>query len=689
MNEVEKDGTSRRKRLQKGDALRNGHSDISSSSSHTNGSTNSDSGRTIRRRAVANNQKSTNAGVTTILILGIGVISCSMVGFMAVMFFMGDGADSRQQSSKSPSSIGVSQVGSTSSNNNPDGKEDDHARILSELVGNKKYEQMSLEELEKEVLTASHDELNTFPITIGRNAYSNEWETIQHPSTEAMEHFSSRGGSQSEKAKKLAEVLSGKKLRGGVDNSDANDNNVSGGGANKDEEGYMRVPKFWDPQPYKLIADERQRRNGGNPPPPPPAGSLSDIIDKGGDGVRRYLGNYGARLMTPVEAKSIGSRIPSQNASKSGEMLETIFVAIASYRDYQCSRTVESAFSRATHPERLRVAVVDQIRLSTDVSCSVPPLGPCSKFPHQVSCKYKSQIDYLTVDAELSVGPVFARHLGHRMYRGEYFAMQSDAHVEFVTGWDDEIIEEWKMAKNEMAILSTYLSGTDDHIDLKTGQRTSLSRPIMCKSDFEGSGGMKHLRHGQQPEGVPYIHEPVFDPFWAAGFSFGRGHFVVNVPYDQHLPWIFQGEEISITLRGFSYGYDFYSPEKSVCYHFYGRKDVPLFWENSGHFRETGTYGMNRLNAIIHMTGHNVNNKAHAYIKTDELKYGLGNVRDTQKFFETFGIHVKSQTVENHLCRFVGRPMQKEFMPFLRKNEMGLDYDRITYRFVDKWPNEP
>jgi hypothetical protein len=33
---------------------------------------------------------------------------------------------------------------------------------------------------------------------------------------------------------------------------------------------------------------------------------------------------------------------------------------------------------------------------------------------------------------------------------------------------------------------------------------------------------------------------------------FGRGHFVVNVPYDQHLPWIFQGEKISIGLRGFS-----------------------------------------------------------------------------------------------------------------------------------------
>ncbi len=103
-----------------------------------------------------------------------------------------------------------------------------------------------------------------------------------------------------------------------------------------------------------------------------------------------------------------------------------------------------------------------------------------------------------------------------------------------------------------MAILSTYLSGVEDHIDLQTGRRISKSRPIMCSSDYEGVGDAKHLRHGQQPEGVPMIHEPVLDPFWAAGFSFGRGHFVVNVPYDQHLPWIFQGEEISLGLRGFS-----------------------------------------------------------------------------------------------------------------------------------------
>ena len=33
--------------------------------------------------------------------------------------------------------------------------------------------------------------------------------------------------------------------------------------------------------------------------------------------------------------------------------------------------------------------------------------------------------------------------------------------------------------------------------------------------------------------------------FRAAGYSFSRGHFVVNVPYDYLAPMIFQGEEMS------------------------------------------------------------------------------------------------------------------------------------------------
>lgn len=49
----------------------------------------------------------------------------------------------------------------------------------------------------------------------------------------------------------------------------------------------------------------------------------------------------------------------------------------------------------------------------------------------------------------------------------------------------------------------------------------------------------------------------------------------------------FQGEEMSIGIRGFTIGYDYYAPERSVCFHHYNigknaaaRNRVKHFWEN-------------------------------------------------------------------------------------------------------------
>jgi hypothetical protein len=156
------------------------------------------------------------------------------------------------------------------------------------------------------------------------------------------------------------------------------------------------VPRFWDPPAY------------------------------GEEGVREFLGEQGQRLISSEEAVSIGS----YDAGR-----ETIFVAVASYRDPECLPTVDDIYLRAKYPERIRVAIVDQ-RVQGDASCSTPTV-PCKMSPEQVLCKYSHLIDSMEVAAQYMVGPVFARHLANRMYRGEYFAMQVDSHVRFVQNWDE------------------------------------------------------------------------------------------------------------------------------------------------------------------------------------------------------------------------------------------------------------
>jgi len=386
------------------------------------------------------------------------------------------------------------------------------------------------------------------------------------------------------------------------------------------------------------------------------------------------------KLMSKAAAVKFGSK-----AKIGDEMMETIYISIASYRDYQCPTTIESLFKRATYPERIRVAVVDQYDPGSDRRCVDPEIS-CEDGPDQALCKFASQIDSYEMDAKFGVGPVFARHLGHRMYRGEYFAVQIDAHVTFVRNWDVEIIDEWKSTNNEMGILSVYLSDVTNSVNETTGERKRLARPIMCDTDFEGSGGIRYLRHGQQPEGLPGIHgTPTIHPFWAAGFSFARGHFVVNVPYDQHLPMIFQGEEISIGVRGYTYGYDYYTPEKAACYHMYAigdnkkkRAKVKLFWEHGNLYQGVAKIAVARLVSIIHMQPRN---KTIPYNNIDEQMYGLGNERSAELFLDVFGMHINNMTVEHNLCSFVGKKMQRTFVPKLRKDGMGLNYDNIKFRY--------
>jgi [Skp1-protein]-hydroxyproline N-acetylglucosaminyltransferase len=139
-------------------------------------------------------------------------------------------------------------------------------------------------------------------------------------------------------------------------------------------------------------------------------------------------------------------------------------------------------------------------------------------------------------------------------------------------------------------------------------------------------------------------------PFWAAGFSFARGHFVVQVPYDQYLPMVFQGEEISIGLRGFTYGYDYYTAEKSVAFHIYAIKEnkerrdkVKKFWENTNFYPGSAVEGMKRLNGIIGM-----GDPGDTFYEVEEKEFGLGHIRTKEKFFKLYGIHTDTKTVVSH-----------------------------------------
>ena len=282
----------------------------------------------------------------------------------------------------------------------------------------------------------------------------------------------------------------------------------------------INVPKFWNP--------------------------FSASSKNGDDGLREFLGSKGKYLITKEEASSIGSSYHPKKSLQS-HPLETIFVAVTSYRDPECLPTVEDLFRRAKYPNRIRVGIVNQIIQDDEddiSSCNKPTAESCQKKADDMLCQYRHLIDSIQYDAKLMVGPTFARHIANRLYRGEYFSMQVDSHVRFVQDWDDIAIREWKSIGNEMAVITNYMSDIAGSIDPLTHKSLKTSRSMMCKIEYEWLGDPKqHIRYTIQPNNKPRIdHTSMLQPFWAAGFSFARGHFTVQVPYDPYLPMVFQGK---------------------------------------------------------------------------------------------------------------------------------------------------
>ena len=104
----------------------------------------------------------------------------------------------------------------------------------------------------------------------------------------------------------------------------------------------------------------------------------------------------------------------------------------------------------------------------------------------------------------------------------------------------------------------------------------------MCDSEFAAAQiEWQIIRLGSSmtfDKAIPKV--PLYAPFVAAGFFFAEGNFLSEVPFDPFLPWIFMGEEISMSARLWTAGYDIFSPTINVLNHYYVRRHYPKFWES-------------------------------------------------------------------------------------------------------------
>ena len=120
----------------------------------------------------------------------------------------------------------------------------------------------------------------------------------------------------------------------------------------------------------------------------------------------------------------------------------SIFLSLATYRDENCINTIKWAYENAKNPENLFVGLVQQ---NCHADCKsgileggkIEPVEPdqdCYKaFCEGEGKKYceRGQVRVLDIDEPESLGPYAARYFASKMWYGEQWFMQTDAHMTF------------------------------------------------------------------------------------------------------------------------------------------------------------------------------------------------------------------------------------------------------------------
>lgn len=308
----------------------------------------------------------------------------------------------------------------------------------------------------------------------------------------------------------------------------------------------------------------------------------------------------------------------------------TIFVSVASYRDDKCAKTVRDLYAKAKHPERVFVGVVEQ-------NSSEPGTEAEQCLATAPGVVPKKQVRRISIPHTEAKGPCYARYLASTLYRGENYVMQIDSHTTMVEHWDTKAVEEVEACPNPgKAIISMYPNDDQEY----TTETTQL--PVMCGAKFNDSG-LPIFEASMKPKS--YVGDnPKENAFIAAGFFFAPGRFVRDCPWDPSLDFLFMGEEILLSARAYTNGYNIYTPRVNLCLHFYLRKDRPKFWDdvNKSEYERLKKQSEKRARRILGLE--------EPVIKPGTDNYGLGTVRTINEFWNHAGIN--PSTKETNKTKF-------------------------------------
>ena len=166
-----------------------------------------------------------------------------------------------------------------------------------------------------------------------------------------------------------------------------------------------------------------------------------------------------------------------------------------------------------------------------------------------------------------------------------------------VEHWDELLLKTWKECSDARAVLSVYPNGFQLPCRLQTS-----TLPVMGASGFDTNGILKlrGISRFQLPEEQP--DRPIPGAFIAGGFLFGPGSIVSEVPYDPEL--YFYGEEIAMSARLWTSGFNIYAPNRLLLFHLYkteqtDQEHAATHWGDHSNWHHYNLCALKRVHTLL------------------------------------------------------------------------------------------
>jgi hypothetical protein len=240
---------------------------------------------------------------------------------------------------------------------------------------------------------------------------------------------------------------------------------------------------------------------------------------------------------------------------------ESIFISVAAFREHLLADTLASAFTSAAYPSKVFVGVIvnNCFGYDKEYPCYGSPkvVGKdkngrdilqiedgrpdsngidvfCSNTTFSKYCE-SGHVRVLYVHETDALGPSVTRYYTSKLWGGETYYVQIDSHLKFANNWDQLYIQDLKLTRSyPKSVLSTYPPGFVNF--RQEPPYTSGTRLCRCQIRSNEDWLPRVEMEGRCKEDEP---RPTQMAFIGAGFFFARAEFIVDVPFDPFLAYLF------------------------------------------------------------------------------------------------------------------------------------------------------